>query len=86
MSSIDLLWHSFEPFPCVLLLDTREKSSTPSSPPPQEPVESNEFTTEPHSTQTTQTQSPWLLLRRHSLHLFHQFCHPLQMVGPIFHC
>lgn len=31
MSRLNHLWHSFEPLPCILLLDTREKSSAPTS-------------------------------------------------------
>jgi len=34
MSRINLPWFSFEPFPCVLSLDPREKSSAPPSPHP----------------------------------------------------
>jgi len=34
MSSLNLLWHSFEPFPRVLSLDHREKTSAPPSPHP----------------------------------------------------
>ena len=34
MSSVNLLWHSFEPFPCGLSLDTRKKNSAPPSPRP----------------------------------------------------
>lgn len=32
MSRLNLPWHSFQPFPCDLSLNTREKGSAPSSP------------------------------------------------------
>ena len=34
MSGLNLPWCSFEPFPCILSLDTREKSSAPHFPCP----------------------------------------------------
>ena len=44
MSSLNLLWYSFEPFPCVLSLHTRVKRSAPPfifTFPPQEAVDSS---------------------------------------------
>jgi len=66
MSSLSLLQHSSEPFPHVLSLAPREKSSAPpSASPPQEAVESHEAAPQPPFLQTRQTQSPQPLLIRH---------------------
>lgn len=49
MSSINLLWHGFEPFPYILSLDNRKKSTFLCLSTSQEAVEKNDFTTQPPS-------------------------------------
>jgi len=73
MSSLNLPWYSFEPFACVLLLDTSEKRSALSTSTPQEAGASNEVTSKPPFFQTRKAQSLVLLFTGHAFQPFHQF-------------
>ena len=78
MSCPNSPWCSFEPFPRILSLENREKSSAPPSPlsPLQEDIESNDVAPQPPFLQTRQAQSPQLLLTEHAFQTSHQLCCP----------
>lgn len=69
MSTLNLPWHSFEPFPPILSLDYlgEELSSFLPTSPPQEEAESNEVVPYSPFFQTGEVQSPNPLLTGHSL-------------------
>lgn len=78
MSSLSLPWCSLGPFPHILLLDPRERSSALPSPLSllRKLLGSNEVTPQPPCLQTRQVQSPQTLLTGHDFQLFHQLCCP----------
>lgn len=71
-------WCSLEPFPYVLPLYPREKSSSPPSVPmsiPQETLKSNGFTPQLSLLQTRQSQRPQPLHAGHAFQPFHLMPH-----------
>lgn len=76
MLNQNLTWCSFEPFPHILSLDPRKKTSAPPSPPPQKAMENSEVTCHLHFLQTKPVQSPHPLFTGHSFQPFHQLYCP----------
>lgn len=74
MSILNLPWHSFVLFLCVLSTNPKEGESAPS--PPQESVETNEVTPQSLTLQTRKSRSTQLLFTGHSFHVFPQLCWP----------
>lgn len=88
-------WHSLGPFPCVLSLNIREKSSTGPSPipPAQELHRAMRPSLQPPFLQTRPIQSPQPLPTVQTFQFCHQLCcppldciqrtpHPFETVGP----